>query len=169
MQGTDTPPSKGTLGQALGMGALCSAAILFSGALILRLGLRLSWDAITIPLTILTMLPPAFFTAMFCAGKYRSLRIAALLVGAYFVVLFSTLVHYGSKWGLRTGFEGADLWRFDAFIVAICTGLAFMPRRWTERFYAEGVTCSRCHHNHEGRDCSCGCRVDQFKYPVFGI
>lgn len=153
----------------VGIAVLTSAMVAFVGILILRLGLRLSWSALAVPLIFLVALQTAVSSAMFWVRKYKALRIGILIFGAYLIALFSILVHYGQQWGLHTGFKDSDLWILNAPILAKCIGLALLPRRWSERFFAEGVMCVKCRHYHEGRDCTvCGCRADQFKWPSIG-
>jgi hypothetical protein len=131
--------------------------------LILRLGLRLSWSELAIPLSLLALLHAALVAGTIWIRKHKSLRIAAPIFGAYYVVLFWMLAHYGSRWGLHTGFEESDVRWLAFLIVVIVLGLVLMPHRWIQHF--NEIKCVSCHHFHEGRDCACGCRIDQFKYP----
>jgi hypothetical protein len=158
-----------TFARWMGIGAPLFAGIALSGALILHLGLRLNWSTLAIPFASFAAFQVAFFAAIFWAQKHKYMRMAALIVGIYLAGSGSMLIHYSSRWGLQTGLGEGDLWGFNASIAAVTIGLVLMPRRWRERLSAEGVECTRCHHYHEGHDCTCGCRVDQFKYPMFGI
>ena len=150
------------------MGVFSSAFVAFIGVLILRLGLRLSWSELAVPLILCAALQTVFFGAMLRLRRTRSVRIGAVIVGAYFAASFSILVHYASRWRLRIGFGPNDLRQFIIFLFVIVIAVVVMPRGWTDSLWAEGVKCVRCHHYHEGHDCSCGCRVDQFKWPSIG-
>jgi hypothetical protein len=171
VQGTETPPPKPqTFAQSMRMWLVLSAALAFFGILILRLGLRLNWSGLAIPVAILAGLPLGFAASMFWASKHKHFRIEPIITGVYAVGLASTLGHYASQWGLHTGVDGSDLRWFDACMGVISVGMALLPRQWLESLRKYGVMCERCHHYHEGRDCrKCGCRADQFKYPIMGI
>jgi len=131
--------------------------------LILRLGLRLSWGELAIPVSLFALLHAALVAGIIRTRKHKSLRIAAPIFGAYYAALFWMLAYYGSRWGLHTSFEESDARWVTFLIAAIVIGLVLMPRRWTQHF--NEIKCASCHHFHEGRDCACGCRMDQFRYP----
>ena len=131
--------------------------------LILRLGLKLSWSELAIPLSLLVLLHVALVAGIIWARKRMSLRITAPIFGAYYIALFWMLAYYSSRWSLHTGFEESDARWLTLLIAAIVIGLVLMPRRWTQ--HLNEIKCASCHHFHEGRDCTCGCRMDQFKYP----
>jgi hypothetical protein len=150
------------------MGVFSSAFVAFMGVLILRLGLRLSWSELAVPLMLFAALQTVFFGAMFWFRRTRSVRIGAVVLGAYFAASFSILVHYASLWRLSIGLGPDDLRQFIIFLFALVIAVVVMPRRWTDSLWAGSVKCVRCHHYHEGHDCGCGCRVDQFKWPSIG-
>jgi hypothetical protein len=158
-----------TLARWMGIGAQLLVALGFFAALILHVGLHLSWNTLAFPCASFVAVQIASYAAIAWAWKYKNMRIVAPVVGAYWVGSGSIVIHYSLIWGLHTGLGDHDLWGFNAFIVALVLGLVLMPRRWTDEYFADGVRCSRCHHHHEGHDCNCGCRTDQFKYPVLGI
>lgn len=116
-----------------------------------------------IPLSLLVLLHATLVLGIIWARKHRSLRIAAPVFGAYYAALFYMLAYYSSRWGLHTGFEESDAWWITLLIAVIVIGLVLLPRRWTQ--HLDEIKCASCHHFHEGRDCACGCRMDQFKYP----
>jgi hypothetical protein len=160
--------SHGRFARSVGAAVLGFAFAACPYLLILHFGLRLSWRDAAVPLLLFTAVSAILFSGIVQVQKHKSLRIAACIFGAYTIVSFFLLAHYGSRWGFHTGFENGDLWRSAAFIVAIVIGVVLLPRQWSEGLFAEGVKCARCYHYHEGHDCSCGCRLDQFKWPSIG-
>lgn len=157
-----------TFAEWIRMGVFSSAFFMLLGILILHLGLRLTWRALAGPLALLAAPQTIFLGAMFWVQRSRSIRIGAPIVGAYFAGLFSIFVYYASRWRLRVGFGPIDLRNLLIFLFVLVIAVVMMPRRWTDGLFAGGVICVRCHHYHEGHDCSCGCRVDQFKWPSVG-
>jgi hypothetical protein len=131
--------------------------------LLLRLGLKLSWREVAIPLSLLAVLHVALVAALRYGARHKSIRITALIFGAYYVALFWMAAHYASRWHLHVGFEPGDVRSITLLIAVMVVGLILMPRRWIQ--HLSEIKCVRCHHFHEGRDCACGCRIDQFTYP----
>jgi hypothetical protein len=158
-----------TLTEWIRTGLFSSACIALVGVLILHLGLRLSWSELAAPLMLFATLHTVTIGAMFWFQRTRNIRIGVPIIAVYFAVLFSIVVHYASRWRLNIGLGPDDLPNLLISLFVVVIAAVVMPRRWTVSFFAEGVRCARCHHHHEGHDCTCGCRVDQFKYPVFGI
>lgn len=157
-----------TFARSVTTATLTSVFVAFPCLLILRFGLRLTWSELAGPLILFAAVQAAFFTGIVLIRKYKSVRAAALIFGAYAIALFFLVAHYALRMGLHKGFENRDLWRFSAFILALALGVVLMPRQWRQSFFSEGVKCVRCQHYHEGHDCSCGCRADQFKWPSIG-
>jgi hypothetical protein len=157
-----------TFAEWIRMGLFSSAFFLVLGILILHLGLRLCWSTLAVPLLLLSVLQTMFFAALFWVQRTRSIRMGAPIVGAYFAALFSIFVYYASRWRLNIGLGPGDLRNILIFFVVLVIAAVLVPRSWTDALFAEGVKCVRCHHYHEGHDCSCGCRVDQFEWPSAG-
>ena len=101
------------------MGVFSSVFVAFIGVLILRLGLRLSWSELAVPLLLFAALQTVFFGAMFWVRRIRSVRIGIVIIGAYFAALFSILAHYASLWRLRIGFGPDDLRGLIIFLFAV--------------------------------------------------
>lgn len=150
-------------------GLLSFAFFAIPGVLILRLGLRLSWSELAVPLVCFAVLQIIFSAAMFWLQRTRSIRKFTPIYGTYLALLFSARVHFASRWRVNIGFGPGDLRNLLILLLVLVIAVVLMPRRWTDSLWSEGVSCATCHHHHEGHDCACGCRVDQFKYPVFGI
>lgn len=140
------------------------------GALTLHLGRALSWRVLSIPTILFITMQIAFFAAMSDVRRRKSLRIGVLVSGLYCLLFGLLLIYYGSRWGLLMGLGDSDLWPFSGCVAVITiVGMLFVPRRWGDKFEERfaGVKCARCGHYHEGHDCRCGCRANQFRYPPF--
>lgn len=144
--------------------------IAFLGILTLHLGLRLSWAALAAPFLSFATLQIGCFAAVFYVGKHKNVRAGLAVSGLYCLLLGVIVIHYGSRLGLLGGEGDIDAWAFALCIAFITTaGTIFMPRHWRSKLesWLGEVKCARCRHYHEGRDCTCGCRAEQFRYPPF--
>lgn len=140
------------------------------GALTLHLGRALSWRVLAIPTILFATIQIACFAAIIDVRRRKSLRMGVLVFGLYWLLSGLIVIYYGSRWGVLTGLGNSDLWQFSACIAVITiAGILFVPRQWSDKIEDRfaGIKCARCGHYHEGHDCSCGCRADQFRYPPF--
>jgi len=141
------------------------AGIAGCGAILLHFGRHLSWDQLMFPASCFVVLQIALFGGILLARKYRSPRFAIALAASW---VWGEIVmggYYGIRWQVIPGYSRHDLRSFAITMAALVVVIVVVPTRWFVRMGE--VKCARCGHYHEGRDCSCGCRADQFQYPVF--
>ena len=139
------------------------------GALVLHFGIRLSWNDLAIPVILFTSVQIACFAAMFRVRTHKSLRFAFAVLGSNLLISGLIVVHYGSRWALLKGLDDDLSAYFVCMMVIALFGISLSPFL-TNRSVEDrlgGIRCDRCKHYHEGHDCTCGCRVEQFKYPPF--
>jgi hypothetical protein len=138
-----------------------------TAAIMVHFGLRLSWADLVFPVGCFMALQIALFACIVGLRKYRNSRLGMVTAVVYGWIELALAGYYGSRWDLIKGLGKSDLWLFTGFMGAITLAVALMPSRWMEAWMSGAIKCGRCGHYHEGHDCTCRCRADQFKYPVF--
>ena len=150
--------------------AVTTAALwAFVGVLFLHLGLRLKWRDLAIALPLFTLVQIVGMTSLVGFQRTRNSRALCAVFGAWALASGLIAMHYGSHWGVAK-IDGNDFWQFSAStIVLTIVAIVIFPRVIGVGIEDAGIKCATCHHRHEGRDCNCGCRADQFKYAPFSI
>ncbi len=141
------------------------AVVAALGAVTLHFGCRLSWSELAVPVACFMFLQIAFYAGVVLVRKGRKTRLFVSLVALWLWANGLLFGHYAMRWELVRGLTKHDVWIFSAEVGVIALAGALVPRRWIERMGE--IKCARCGHYHEGRDCTCGCQADQFKYPSF--
>ena len=133
-----------------------------AGAVILRFGLRLSWTESVIAAACFVILQIAFVMSMPLIGRHTNdrARAGSVIVALYLITEGILVIYFGSRWGLM---KSGACWFAAIFTIMIAT-VFLLPSRWTENLGL--IKCARCRHYHEGQNCRCGCRAEQFKYPA---
>lgn len=141
------------------------AGIAGSGAALLHFGRRLSLDQLMFPVGCFLVIQTVLFAGILLARKHRSPRLAIGLVASCMWAEIVLGGYYALRWQVIPGYSRHDLRSFAITMAAFVVVIVVVPPR---RFTRMGeIKCARCGHYHEGRDCSCGCRADQFRYPAF--
>jgi bacteriorhodopsin len=138
----------------------CGAA-----AVMLHSARRIGWSELALPVGGFLALQIALFGGILLAQKRRSRQLTSGLLGLCIWAEVTWPGYYAVRWRLIAGYTERDLRSFSEIMLVLVVIFALMPQRWMQRM--GGIKCARCGHYHEGRDCSCGCRADQFKYPAF--
>jgi len=141
------------------------AGVAGCGAALLHFGRHLSWGELAFPAGCFLLMQIALFGGIQLAMKYRSSRSGIVLPAA---CAWGEIVlggYYGLRWRLIPGYSRGDLRSFAIWMAAFVAFIVVVPPRWYARMGE--IKCARCGHYHEGRDCICGCRADQFRYGSF--
>lgn len=147
------------------IGVVLVAGFAAVGAIVLRLGFHRSWGEVTLAIGCFVAIMIAMFASAAFVRKRKWSRIGVAIMAICLWAEIALAAYFAWCWDLLPAFGRSDLWLFLGLTGAITLAVTLAPRRWLE--HAQEPKCRRCGHYHEGRDCTCGCRVDQFKYPPF--
>ncbi len=134
-------------------------------ATMLHYGRRLRWAELAVPVAGFLAIQIALYGGILLARRRRNLQLASGIIGLCIWAEITWAGYYALRWRLIPGYSQSDLRSFSEMMLIFVVILALMPHRWMQRMGE--IKCGRCGHYHEGRDCTCGCRADQFKYPAF--
>jgi len=135
------------------------------GTIVLRLGLHKSWGEVAVAVCSFIGVLIAMIGSTSLIRKRGWSRLGRTLVATFGCAEIALIAYFGLRWGLLPTFGRGELWLFIGVAGVVVLAFLFAPQSWLE--HAGEPKCRRCGHYHEGRDCTCGCRADQFKYPTF--
>jgi hypothetical protein len=147
------------------IGVVWPAGFAAVGTIVLRLGLHQSWREVMLAVCSFIGLLIAMIASSALIRKRGWSQLGRALVVTFCCAEIALIAYSGSRWGLLPTFGRGELWLFIGIAGVFVLAFLFAPQSWLE--HAGEMKCRRCGHYHEGRDCTCGCQADQFKYPAF--
>lgn len=151
--------------RALFVWILLWVVTVFVGATLLHDSRHLSWSELGVPAAGFLAIQFALYGGIFLARKRHNQRVGTGTFGLCIWADITWIGYYAWRWRLIPGYSENDLQKFSEIMLIFVVVFALRPQSWMRRMGE--IKCVRCGHYHEGRDCTCGCRADEFKYPPF--